>query len=537
MSNPLNPRFGGSIPHDFGRVPRVDTKRSAFKANSRITTMFDEGKLIPLPPIEVIPGDTFSIDAAMLCRLNTPIVPFMSGLNLHSAWFFVPYRILWTNWEKFFGAKDNPSDSTTYTIPVVTGPAAGYLVETVYDYMGIPINMTKNVNALPLRAYNSIYNNFFRAQRIINSAAINTGNGPDTDTDYTIRRVAKYNDYFTSALPAPQYGTAQTFSLTGTANVLGIAIDQTAAYASTPTVVRDATGSVPSGSDWSSAGGGAMNVSWKGNSSSPTAYPEIYADLTNVGGLTIAEFRETIQLQALAEMENRSGTRYVEILWGVYNVVSPDFRMAIPEYLGGSKTPIYVVPVAQTSMTSGSEAQGQLAAYGSGFKTKDGFTKSFVEHGVVIPLVWVRSEGSNVYSQGLHRMWTRSTKYDFFNPFLQNIGDQAILQQEIYLSDANASADATVFGYQERYAEYMYLPSFITGKLRPAYATPYDYWHLSPELGSAPTLSQTFMEEDAPIDRVVAVTTEPDFVMDIDIQATLVRPMSLHSIPGMLTRM
>ena len=537
--NVFNPRFPGVAPHDFARVPRVEAKRSAFKAESRITTMFDEGKLIPLPPIEVIPGDTFKIDASMLCRLNTPIVPFMSGLYLHSAYFFVPYRILWTNWKKFMGEKDNPGDSTTYTVPVITGPAAGFAVETVYDYMGIPINMTKNVNALPLRAYNRIYQDFFRDQNIINSPTINTGDGPDTDTDYTVRRVAKYHDYFTSCLPAPQYGTAASFSLTGTAPVTGIAkVNQAFTWGSQAGYETNQTNPTynPSASFYQSPGAGDNAFIVKGTAGSG-GYPMIYADLSNVSGLTIAEFRETIQLQALAEVENRGGHRYVEILYSVYNVIHPDFTLDNPEYLGGSKTPIYVVPVPQTSATSGSEPQGQLAAYGSGFKTRDGFTKSFTEHGVVIPLVWVRSDASNVYSQGLHRMWTRSTKYDFFNPFLQNIGDQAVLRQEIYLADNDASSDNTVFGYQERYAEYMYLPSFITGKLRPAYATPYDYWHLSPELGSAPTLSQTFIEEDAPMDRVVAVTTEPDFVMDVYIDATLVRPMSMHSIPGMLPRL
>ena len=537
--NVFNPRFPGVAPHDFARVPRVEAKRSAFKAESRITTMFDEGKLIPLPPIEVIPGDTFKIDASMLCRLNTPIVPFMSGLYLHSAYFFVPYRILWTNWKKFMGEKDNPGDSTTYTVPVITGPAAGFAVETVYDYMGIPINMTKNVNALPLRAYNRIYQDFFRDQNIINSPTINTGDGPDTDTDYTVRRVAKYHDYFTSCLPAPQYGTAASFSLTGTAPVTGIAkVNQAFTWGSQAGYETNQTNPTynPSASFYQSPGAGDNAFIVKGTAGSG-GYPMIYADLSNVSGLTIAEFRETIQLQALAEVENRGGHRYVEILYSVYNVIHPDFTLDNPEYLGGSKTPIYVVPVPQTSATSGSEPQGQLAAYGSGFKTRDGFTKSFTEHGVVIPLVWVRSDASNVYSQGLHRMWTRSTKYDFFNPFLQNIGDQAVLRQEIYLADNDASSDNTVFGYQERYAEYMYLPSFITGKLRPAYATPYDYWHLSPELGSAPTLSQTFIEEDAPMDRVVAVATEPDFVMDVYIDATLVRPMSMHSIPGMLPRL
>lgn len=535
MSNPLNPRFPGPKAHDFAKVPRIEVKRSSFKSEQRIITMFDEGKLIPLPPLEIIPGDTISWDVSMLCRLNTPIVPFMSGINLHSAYFFVPYRLLWSNFKYFMGEKDNPSDSTTYTIPVVTGPAAGFLVETVYDYMGIPINMTKNVNALPLRAYNRIYKEFFRDQNIINSPTINTGNGPDTDTDYTVRRVAKYHDYFTSCLPAPQYGTAASFSLTGTAPVLGLGSLSQSFTSGTQTVYETGQTASTTFSKFRNTHDGTNYLIYEANDAG--TFPNIRADLSDVAALTIAEFRETLQLQALAEIENRGGHRYVEILYSVYNVVSPDFRLANPEYLGGSKTPMYVIPVAQTSSTTGSEAQGQLAAYGSAFKTRDGFTKSFTEHGVIIPLVWVRTDASNVYSQGLHRMWTRSTKYDFFNPFLQNIGDQAVLQQEIYLSDSNSTADAIVFGYQERYAEYMYLPSFITGKLRPAYATPYDYWHLSPELGSAPTLSQTFIEEDAPIDRVVAVTTEPDFVMDVYINATMVRPMSMHSVPGMLSRL
>lgn len=539
--NPFNPRFPGPVPHDWAKVARVETKRSAFKADSRITTMFDEGKLIPLPPIEVIPGSTIKLDSAMLCRLNTPIVPFMSGLNLHTAYFFCAMRNLWTNAEKFWGAKDNPSDSTTYTIPVVTGPAAGFAVETVYDYMGIPIEKTKNVNALPLRAYNQIYKENFRAQDIINSPTINTGNGPDTDTDYTIRRVAKYFDYFTSCLPAPQYGAAATFSLTGEAPVTGLGKANTTWNVSNVTAYEtDSAGSGTTYAKWFAAGDSGVNnyMYFQADPNSPsTNYINVRADLTGVSALTIAEFRETLQLQALAEMENRGGHRYVEILYSVFNTISPDFRLNKPEYLGGSKTPIYVVPVAQTSSTTGSEAQGQLAAYGSGFVTNDGFTKSFTEHGYIIPLIWVRTDASNVYSQGLHRMWTRSTKYDFFNPFLQNIGDQAVLRQEIYLADNDSSSDETVFGYQERYAEYMYMPSFITGKLRPAYSAPYDYWHLSPELGSAPTLSQTFIEEDAPMDRVVAVTTEPDFVIDIHFDFTLVLPMSLHSIPGMLPRM
>lgn len=536
MQNPFNPRFPSPMPHDFSRVPRIGSQRSVFKAVADHLLMFDAGKLIPLPPIEVIPGDTIRLDASMLCRLNTPIVPFMSNLNLHSAYFFVPCRQLWSNWEKFMGAKVNPGDSTTYTIPVITGPGAGFAVESIYDYMGIPIDKTKNVNALPFRAYTAIYNHFFRDQNIINSASTGVGDGPDGDTWHAIRRVSKYHDYFTSCLPTPQEGVAASFSLTGTAPVLGIGkVNSNFGGAVSNVYESDATQSNYAAAAYidGTSGDNAFVIEQSGTA----GYPNVRANLETVGALTIAEFRETIQLQALAEMENRSGTRYVEILYGIFNVVSPDFRINIPEYLGGSKTPIYVMPVAQTSSTSGAEPQGQLAAYASGFKGNDGFYKSFVEHGYIIPLIWVRSEADNTYSQGLDRMWTRQTKYDFFNPFLQNIGDQAVLRQEIYLADADAASDATVFGYQERYAEYMYLRSHILGKLRPAYSAPYDYWHLSPELASAPTLSQTFIESDPPISRIVAITSEPAFTMNVRFDCTMTRPMSLHSIPGMLTRM
>jgi hypothetical protein len=535
MNNPFNPQFPSVMKHDFAKVPRIGVNRSAFKSNPRYVTMFDAGKLIPFLVFEVIPGDTIKLDNSMLCRLNTPIVPFMDNLYLDTQYFFVPNRLVWTNWEKFMGAKDNPADSTTYTIPVVTGPAAGFLVETIYDYMGIPINMTKDVNALPLRAYNLIYNEFFRDQNIINSVANNTGDGPDTDTDYTIQRRGKRHDYFTSCLPAPQQGSAGSFSLTGDAPITGFGGFQQV-YSTTNNNIYETDASAVRNPTKVALSTTNMQFVLEEDPNN-TGFPNVRANLQGVSGITISEFRETIQLQALAEIENRGGHRYIEILYSVFNVISPDFRLARPEYLGGSSTPIYVVPVAQTAITGGSasyDAKGGLAGYGAGFKQRDGFTKSFTEHGYIIGICSVRADLT--YSQGLHRMWTRSTKYDFFNPLLQNIGDQAVLQQEIFLSDNDSAADATVFGYQERYAEYMYMPSLITGKLRPAYATPLDYWHLSQEFASAPTLSQTFIEENPPIDRVVAVTSEPDFVLDVHFDATLVRPMELHSIPGFLGR-
>jgi hypothetical protein len=530
--NPFNPKFPSSMNHDFANVPRVGVNRSSFRAKPTVKNMFDAGKLIPLPPYEVIPGSTIKFDYAFLCRLNTPLAPFMDNLYIDFQWFFCPSRKLWDNWEKFMGAKDNPSDSTTYTVPQITAPAGGFLVDTVYDYMGVPIDKQKDINALPLRGYNWIYNEFYRDQNIIDSETINTDDGPDTDTDYTVLRRGKRHDYFTSCLPAPQQGSAASFSLTGSAPVTGIGYqDSGSAVTVGPLTAHETDNASQSYAKyWPSNQGSAMLFEEDPDNA---GQPHIEANLQGVSGITIAEFRETIQLQALAEIENRGGHRYVEILYSVYNVVSPDFRLHRPEYLGGSSSPIYVVPVANTS-ADGTNNQGDLAGYGSAFSKDNGFTKSFTEHGYIIGLYSVRADLT--YSQGLHRQWTRQTKYDFFNPMLQNIGDQAVLTQEIFLHDNDDTSDEVVFGYQERYAEYMYQPSYITGKLRPAYSTPLDYWHLSQEFGSAPTLSQAFIEENPPIDRVVAVTSEPDFVIDIAFDNTLVLPMSTHSIPGFLGR-
>lgn len=534
MSNPFNPKSISPMAHDFAKVPRIGVNRSAFKATQRRIAMFDAGKLIPVfKPYEVIPGSTIKFDISFLCRLNTPIVPVMDNLKVIMHHWFIPMRKLWSNAEKFWGAKDNPGDSTTYTIPVVTGHADGWTVESLGDYFGIPIDKTKNVNALQFRAYNYLYNECYKDQNIINNATVNVDNGPDSSASYTIRRRGKRADYFTTCLPAPQQGSAASFSLTGTATVVK---NPTSGAIATPQILVSSTGA-PLDTLVGLASDADSDFCTSGSNIPTSIDPngQLAADLSGVSGLTIAEFRETIQLQALAEIENRGGHRYTEILYSVFNTVSPDFRLQRPEYLGGSTTPIYIVPVAQTSATAGSEPQGQLAAYGSAFGTNNGFTKSFTEHGYILSIMCV--DADQTYSQGLHRDWTRSTKYDFFNPLLQNIGDQAVLRQEIYLADNDSSSDNTVFGYQERYAEYMYLQSDIVGKLRPAYSAPYDYWHLSEEFGSAPTLSQTFIESNPPIDRIVTVTTEPDFVIDIWNEAMLVLPMSLHSVPGYLGRM
>ena len=537
--NPFNPQMPSVMNHDFAKVPQIGVNRSSFRSPARYLTMFDAGKLIPFHVREVIPGSTWKYDNTFLIRLNTPIVPFMDNLYADVHHFFVPCRLLWDNWKKFWGEKLTPSSSTSYTVPVVTGHADGWTVESVGDYFGIPIDKTKNVNALPFRAYNLIYNEFYRDQNIIDGVTVSTGDGPDTSSTYTIRRRGKRHDYFTSSLPAPQEGSNLTMPLGTAAPVLGIG-KKTQVFGQSNVAVYDNANLTGSNPTYAIAAlidptiGSNNGEFYVQGTHATTGYPAIYADLSQASAATIAQWRQALQLQAIAEISARGGHRYIEILYNQFQVISPDARLHRPEYLGGTTIPLYVVPVPQTSPTSGSNAQGDLAGYGTGFKQNDGFTKSFTEHGYIISIVSVRADLT--YSQGLHKMWSRSTRYDFFHPMLQNIGDQAVLRQEIYLADADSSSDATVFGYQERYAEYMYTPSLITGKLRPAYSSPLDMWHLSQEFGSAPSLSQTFIEEDPPIDRVVAVTTEPDFVMDVNLDCVGVLPMSMNSIPGFLGR-
>lgn len=534
MSNPLNPKFPSVMSHDFAKVPRIGTQRSAFRCPSTYKTMFDSGKLIPFTCVEVIPGGTYTQDNSFLCRLTTPLVPFMDNLYLDTQYWFVPMRLVWENTKYFWGEKVTVDDTTEYVIPVITGHANGWTVESLGDYFGIPIDKTKNVNALPFRAYNLIYNEFYRDQNIIDPVTVNIDNGPDDSADYAVLRRGKRGDYFTTCLPEPQQGTGSTISLTGDAPITGIGTTtQVFGDDGISNYETDATGSrvFTSGREIDNS---ANHITMIEEDPNNAGFPNMRADLSAVSAITIAQFRNALQLQALAEIENRGGHRYIEILFNVFNVVSPDFRLQRPEYLGGSSTPIYVVPVPQTSSTSGSAYHGDLAAYATALKTRDGFTKSFTEHGYIIGIMSVRADLT--YSQGLHRMWSRSTKYDFFNPFLQNIGDQAVLTQEIFLHDNNNTNDSVIFGYQERFSEYMYAPSLITGKLRPAYSAPLDMWHLSQEFSSAPTLSQDFIEENPPISRVVANTSEPQFVCDIFMNSVHVLPMATHSIPGFLSR-
>lgn len=544
----------------------IDMPRSAFSRPQTIKTSFNVGDIIPFYVDEILPGDTVTIETAKLARLQTLLSPMMDNLYLDTYYFFVPNRLCWEHWQEFCGenTKTKWYPTTEYTIPQVKAPSGGWQVGSIADYLGVPTGVSNlSVSALPFRAYALICNEWFRDENLtdplnipINDTNIDGSNGGNYINDVAKGgkpfKAAKYHDYFTSALPAPQkgpsvtlslgsitgaiYGTGKSLALTDGTNLAGTfhtvtdhlmgktdSLGKNVGYnGSTGSYLKDNTVlGVPTKAQLEAVPG--SDPSWTG----------LTADFTGQSLISINQLRQAFQIQKFYEQQARGGSRYIELLKAAFGVTSPDARLQRPEYLGGDRITLSIDTVIQSSSTQGNSPLGNTAAYSVTSDVHSDFTRSFVEHGFIIGLAVARYD--HTYQQGLERMWSRKTKFDYYWPVFANLGEMAILNKEIYAT--GTETDDQVFGYQEAWAEYRYKPSRVSGELRSQYAQSLDYWHLGDNYSSLPHLSDSWIREDkSNVDRVLAVTSSVanQIFMDIYVKNKSVRCMPVYSIPGLI---
>lgn len=540
---------------DFSKVPRIGgIQRSVFNRSHGHKTTFNTDYLIPFYIDEILPGDDQDVRANIFARLSSALgEPIMDNLVLDTFFFYVPERLLWSNWEKFNGAQDDPADSIDFTMPIVdfTG---GTLEATLEDYFGIEPSLGSGddleIRASWHRAYNLIWNDWFRDENLQDSVPVNLGDGPDDPADYTLLKRGKRPDYFTSCLPWAQKGDPVSIALTGFADVLGngttagfeawsgSALLQYGLYKKNDTFDYLALNNSIDGDPVNttvSGGSEPANDLSIGFSDDPDK-SGLHADMSSVAAIEINDLRLAIATQQLLEIDARGGTRYVEIIKSHFGVVVPDYRVQRPEYLGGGSVPININPITQTSQannTSLNEFLGTQGAFGT-MSSRSGYSKSFVEHGIIMGLVNVRADLT--YQQGINKMFKRSTRYDFYLPTFANLGEQAVLNGEIY--HQRSSVDDGVFGYQERWAEYRHYPSKISGAMRSSANLSLDTWHLSQDFGSLPVLNSDFIEEDVPLERVLTYVSDgmdsiPEIIFDSYIEIKHARPMPTFSVPGL----
>lgn len=530
--------------HRFSDAPAMYMRRTKFDRSHVYKTTFNSGKLIPIFVDEVLPGDTTRMSVNYFARLATPIKPIMDNIYLDWFFFFVPNRLVWDHWQNFCFEQEDPDDSTDYVVPTITGNgnSNNAYLGSLWDYFGLPVNTSgdlSGISALPFRAVYLIFNEWFRDENLQKSVKIQKGDtnevldssrssdqpswvfssGTDIVAGLACPPRGKRHDYFTSALPWTQKGPGVDISLTGNAPIMATTDTNPVPHVPGIYVARDGA----SDTRFSS-------MTWDTDPSRASS-GSVYADLSNISSVTINGLRTAFQMQKFYERLARGGSRYTEVLRSFFGVVSPDARLQRPEFLGSFTKMVMVNPIAQTSATDNTSPQGNLSAYGVTASKFHGFTKSFVEHGYIIGFVCARADLT--YQQGINKMWLRSTVYDFYWPTFAHLGEQAIELREIYAQ--GTAEDTKVFGYQERYAEYRYKPSQITGKFRSSVIDGnLDVWHLSQFFSNAPTLNEEFITENPPIKRIIAVQDEPEFLLDVGFRYTTVRPMPMFGTPGLV---
>nr|WNN13384.1 MAG: major capsid protein [Microviridae sp.] len=539
----------------FAMIPQANIRRSVFDRSHVYKTTFNEGQLIPYFVDEVIPGDTFTLNPVEFCRLATPVVPFMDNIYIESFFFFVPSRLVYDKWVNLCGEQENPEDSTDYLVPTVS--LTGDMTNKLPDYMGIACASgtfnNVSVNCLPFRSYWLIWNEWFRDENLQKSVKVSKGEtntvlepmGQSTANPnyglpsgvtnwYDPAPRGKRYDYFTGALPWPQKGPAVDLPLGQTAN-LSLAPNATIGLPSSTFYTEYADGNYHGWTGFLSNGSPSFGVVGSKPVTRSSQVPVksingVNVDLSSATSITINSLRQAFMLQRYYEIDARGGTRYTEKLQAHFGVTNPDARLQRPEFLGSHSSMMNINPVTQTSSTDSTTPQGNLAAYGLNAQRYHAFTKSFSEFGYVIGLINVRADLT--YQQGINKMWLRSDVLDFYWPSFAHLGEQAIQNIEIYCQGNDD--DNKVFGYQERYAEYRYKPSLITGQFRSTYKQPLDIWHLSQKFATLPTLSDEFIQDHPPISRVVAVPSYPHFLLDVKFNLKCIRPMPMYGIPGMM---